>query len=145
MALPAEERHADIPGERPLWVWIITIFYAISILFAAFSLYLVLSGKMPGSPIQHAYFAGLTPLDNIVTALIGVCNVGGAISLFLLRKMALPFFITAFGLNVALTIWQISYRNLLAVSGVVPLGLGLLVSLAIILYAANLSKRRILS
>jgi hypothetical protein len=145
MAAPTDEPRRDIPRTRPVWVWIIAICTAIGWLFGGLSVYLVVSGKIPVSPIRHAYFASLTPLDYVVIAMIGICNAGSAISLFLLRKAALPLYTAGLALNVAQIVWEIAYRNLLAVSGPVQTGLGPLLAVAIVLYVANLSKKGVLT
>jgi hypothetical protein len=72
---------------------------------------------------------------------IFICTVGGGVSLFLLRKIALKFFVASLVCNVGLTLWQL-------LSGRLPAGLtivfGPLLMLAIILYTVNLRKKQII-
>jgi len=47
--------------KRPIGVWIITVYFAITIPFVMFGIYAVLSNSVPIDPAQAAYFASLPP------------------------------------------------------------------------------------
>lgn len=131
--------------KRPIGVWVIAVYFAITVPFLIFSIYLALADKVPLSPEEAAYVAAQTPLDHFFTALIGTCNMVGAVNLFRLRKAALPFFGAALVINIALTVWHIVAKGFIAVMGsFVPVALGLAVLLAITAYTAYLSKKQIL-
>ena len=78
---------------RPVGVWVISLFYLFSVGYSLLAFYLVFSGKAHPNRAQEAYFASLGPVDWTVVALILACNVGGALSLFLLRKQAAQLFL----------------------------------------------------
>jgi hypothetical protein len=130
--------------KRPVWVWVIAVYLALSASFTAFSYYAVFSGKIPVAPAQQAYFAALTPLDHAMTAVIFICVVCGGVSLFLLRKIAVQFFIAALVCNASLTLWQ-ALGGRPVPAGLIGIIVGLLLVLSITLYAANLAKKHILT
>ena len=110
-----------------------------------FSLYLVLFNKVPLDSEQTAYFARLTAFDHIITALIGISNTLGAISLFRLHKRALTFFASSLAMNVALTFWHIVNKGFIAATaGILPIIMGWGLLAAIIGYTAYLAKKRTL-
>ncbi len=135
------------PPRRPGWVWAISLFYLFSALFTGFGLYAILTHMIPLQPAQQAYFAALTPLDNSMTALIVVCNLSAALSLFLLRKIAVPLFIAGLAVNLAQTAWHTATKGWLAAMGSSgPAGflIGIAMALAVIVYAVHLSRRGVL-
>ena len=133
------------PRKRPVGVWIITVYFAISIPFVIFSLYAVLSNQIPLDAAQAGYIASMAPLDFTATAIIAICNLLGAVSLFRLRKAALTFFTASLAINIALTIWHIIAKGFVAVvGGALPIVLGFALLLAIIAYTAHLARKRVL-
>lgn len=131
--------------KRPIGVWIITVYFAISIPFVMFGLYSVLSNQIPLDAAQAGYVGSMAPLDFTATAIIGMCNILGAVSLFRLRKAALTFFAASLAINIALTIWHIIAKGFVAVvGGALPIVLGFAPLLAIIAYTAHLARKRLL-
>lgn len=131
--------------KRPIGVWIITVYFAITVPFILYSLYLVLSGRAPMNDAQAVYVSNIDPLDITATVMIGVSNVIGAVSLFKLRKAALTFFGVSLAINIALTIWHVATRGFVeVVGGAMPIVMGLVLLLSIIGYTAYLSKKQIL-
>jgi hypothetical protein len=128
---------------RPILVWIITFYYAIAVLMVGFGLIGILVGNLPHQTVQHI-FANMTPLDYTASPIIALCNLGGAISLFRLRKLALPLFVVAFGIALAMTFWQTVGRGAPAAMGGLRI-LSLFVPIAVILYTAHLSNKRALT
>ena len=83
--------------KRPIWVWVISIYYFFSIGFGLLSYYLSSIGAIPLTPTQKAYFANLTIFEHGMTLIIGLIGIAGVIALFLMRKVALYLFIISFG------------------------------------------------
>ena len=134
--------------KRPVWVWIISIFFFLSSVWTLFAFYLVYSGTIPLQPAQLTYFKSLTLVDHSLTVLLLLSNLGGAVALLLLRSPALYFFVGAFILNVVMTIWHILTKGwIAAVGGAGFLGMliayGLIV--AVCIYTWNLKKSGLLT
>ena len=133
---------------RPVWVWVISAFYLLSVGWMLLSFALIFSGAIKINAAQQAYFASLTRVDWFFSLSIGVIGIAGAISLFLLRRLAVVLFSLALVLNLALTAFQTIRTNLaeaLGGSGLFGLLLGWLILVAVILYARGLTKRGVLS
>jgi hypothetical protein len=112
--VPAESRR------RPIAVWIISIFYFITVPLTLLSLALIplmLSGAFPINDAQRHYFTSLTIFDYTVTVLLIVLNLAGAILLFLLRRPAVYCFGGVFVLNVLNYLYEIFFKNWLGALG----------------------------
>lgn len=132
---------------RPAWVWIISIFYFLSIAWALLALSLVVFGRLPLNPAQQAYFSRLGTLDWIVSLAIVGCNLGGAVALLMLRKQAPYLFLVGLVISLAQIAWQVQSKSLLALaggSGLIGLIASPLIALAVIAYGFHLRNRRIL-
>ena len=133
------------PRKRPIGVWIITLYFAVTIPFVLYGLYLMLSDQVPMNDAQAVYVSNIDPLDITATVMIGISTVIGAISLFNLRKAALTFFGVSLAINIALTFWHLATKGFVeVVGGAAPIVLGFVLLLSIIAYTAYLSKKRIL-
>jgi hypothetical protein len=135
-------------SRRPIGVWIISAFYLLSAGWTLLSFALILSGAIKISPVQEVYFASLTSVDWFLSLSIGVIGVAGAISLFLLRRLAVVLFSLALALNLTFTMFQTmrtSWTEALGGSGLFGVLLGWLILVAVILYTLRLSKKGVLS
>jgi hypothetical protein len=133
------------PRKRPIGVWIITLYFAVTIPFVLYGLYLMLSDQVPMNDAQAVYVSNIDPLDITATVMIGISNVIVAISRFNLRKAALTFFGVSLAINIALTFWHLATKGFVeVVGGAAPIVLGFVLLLSIIAYTAYLSKKRIL-
>ena len=133
---------------RPIGVWVICLFYALSAVWSLFSFTVVLSGAIPLNPAQHEYLASQTNLDWFLLVVSGVLGLSASVSLFLLRRVAIALFSVNFALGVILTIYQSVRTNLLEAAGgpsIVGMLLGWLIAVAVILYARMLAKRGVLT
>jgi hypothetical protein len=133
--------------KRPIWVWVISIFFFVSAGWTLLSFALIFSGIIPLDAAQKAYFDKLTAVDYAATLIIGACNFIGAIALFLLRRIAVPLFATALALTLVMTIWQSATKGWVeAMSG--PGLVGALVGYALLIvvciYAWHLSRKGVL-
>lgn len=93
-------------GERPAWVWAISIFYALSFVVLVLAMYLVFSGAIPMTPQLKAGLERMTPLDYIVIIVEPLLSVFAAVALFLMRRQATYLFWASFAVGVASTAWQ---------------------------------------
>ena len=120
------------PRKRPIGVWIVTVYFAVTIPFVLYGLYLMLSDQAPLNDAQAVYVSNIDPLDITATVMIGISNVIGAISLFYLRKAALTF-------------WHVATKGFVeVVGGAAPIVLGFVLLLSIVTYTAYLAQKRIL-
>jgi hypothetical protein len=135
------------PARRPKLVWIVFLFYIFSVVYTALSFFLVFSGSISVTPEQAAYFRTLSVFDWAITGVTAALNLAGAISIFLLRKSALPLFASSLGLSVLQTLVHAYTTNFIAALGG-PGALGVLIafaiSIAVCLYAWRLKVRGIL-
>ena len=138
----------DLPAKRPGWVWAISLLMFFSAAWTLLSFYLIGSGSIPLAPEQQAYFQSLSALDYATAIAGGLLNLSGATALFMLRKVALPLFGSAFVLNLLATIWNLVSKNwaeAIGTPGLVGAFIGMAMLGAICLYARNLIKRGVLT
>lgn len=136
-----------LPINRPALVWVISIFYFVSAGWVLLSFALIFSGLIPLTDVQKTYFQAQTVFDYGSTALIGGANLVGAVLLFLLRRQAFPFFLTAFSFGLIQTLYQIVTKNWLGAiggPGLVGAVIGWGISIAIIVYTWRLVSKGVL-
>ena len=106
------ERSPASGRRRNGWIWLITIFYTMSVGWTLLSFSLILSGSIPiKTAAQRAYFEALSSADILLTVLIGVANFSGALALFLLRRVAFCLFVVAFATTTLLSLWHIATKG----------------------------------
>jgi len=130
--------------KRPRGVWVISLFMFISAAYTLLSFYLIFSGVISLDQTGQAYFDSLGTIDWLGSVSIGVLNLAAAISLFMLRKISVNLFITAFVLNMLMTVMQAvrtSFTEVLGGSGIIGVLVGLAIMLAIIAYTRRLAKQ----
>ena len=133
--------------KRPKLVWVVLLFYLFAAGYTAISFFLIYSGLIAVSPGEAAYFASLSIFDHTMTLGTAIFNLGGAISLFRLRRISFNLFATAFGLTILGTIVHAITKNLFAVlSGPMAFGmaLGYCISITVCVYVWKLRARGIL-
>jgi len=138
---------AQPPAKRPKLVWVVFLFYLFSGGSTALSFYLVLSGLISVAPEQAMYLRNLSALDWAITGLTATLNLAGAISIFLLRKIAFPLFATSLALSILLTLVHAFTTNLttaLGGSGAIGIAIGYAISIAVCTYAWRLKARGVL-
>ena len=134
--------------KRPKWVWAIAIAFFISAGWTLLSFYLIGSGLIPMGPAARAYFDSLSTFDYILTVLLGLAGFFGAITLFLLRKIAFYLFTGALIANSFLTIWHALSKGWIAAvggTGLLAAMLGWSLLLAICIYSWKLTKKGVLT
>ncbi|MBI4524440.1 MAG: hypothetical protein HY695_11600 [Deltaproteobacteria bacterium] len=136
------------PAGRPVGVWVVCVFYVLSAGWTLLSLALIFTGAMKMNAAQQAYFGSLTSADWFFSFSISVLSFAGAVSLFLLRRVAVALFAVAFGLNIALTLFhtvRTNWTEAVGGPGIVGIVLGWVVLIAVILYARSLAKKGVLA
>lgn len=139
---------AENPKRRPLGVWVVSMFYILSAGWTLLSFALIFSGSIKVTPAQETYFASLTAVDWFFSLTIGVVGISAAVCLFLLRRVAVTLFSVALALNLTFSAVHIMRTNWTGVLGgdeLVGALFGLIIMVAVILYARRLAIRGLLS
>jgi hypothetical protein len=129
--------------KRPIWVWVISIFYIISAFYSCLAFYLCLTGAIPLNAAQKACFENLTVVDWGLTTVTGLVTLGSAVCLFLLRRQALYLFAGSLALHLLSNIYGLhkAATALSATPGAsVGMFLGWGILLAVCLYTWRLAK-----
>ena len=134
--------------KRPILVWIITIFFLISAGWTLLAYLLIFSGSIQITSAQKTYFDSMSFFDYGYSIFIAIVNLSGAITLFILRKIAFYFFVTALSANILATIWNIiakNYVEAIGTSGLIGMFIGLGIAASITYYSFSLKNKGILS
>ena len=97
--------------KRPLGVWLICVFYVLSIASTLISLAAVLTGTAELTPAQQRYFASLGPVDYLGNVLILAISGWAIFELFELRKAAVRALIIVLIMNLGLTAFHLLATN----------------------------------
>jgi hypothetical protein len=148
------------PAERPVLVWIISIFYfvftpigLISLLLMPFLFSFILhsdaGARMPEA--QRHLLEAYGPMDYLLGAANSLIVFAGALYLFWLRRPALYCFAATFVIGVINLIYKIVFQNWLAsldgpgmIGGIFGMVFGFGLSIAIISYVAYLFYKGVL-
>jgi hypothetical protein len=128
-------------------VWVIAIFFLLSMASTLVSLAAVVTGIEPVTPAQQRYFDSLGPVDYLGNLLILLISAWAVVEFFLLRKAAVRAFVIALAMNVALTAFHLmatNWREAAGGSGLPTVIVSWIVSVAVLLYAQNLQRRGVL-
>ncbi len=126
--------------KRPVMVWVIFIFYLLSIIMTFASLHTFLQGVNYLNQ-SHPFWG---TADLILSLLVGVLNFGAALELFMLRRLSVNLFIGALVLGVAGTFMQINLLGATQGFVLTYATVGWVVSVAVIFYSRSLLKKGIL-
>jgi hypothetical protein len=108
-------------SKRTFGIWIIFIGYLVWSALALPTLYFVYSGKIQLPPAQQAYVNSYSSIDIALSMLVHGAELFGAISLFMLRRIAFHFFTTAFGIGIIIAFWHSVAKGWLAAHDSWPL------------------------
>ena len=128
-------------------MWVIAIFYLLSIAFTLLSLAAVVAGTVNVTPAQRQYFASLGPVDYLGNALTLIISAWAAIEFFLLRSAAVRAFVIGLVMNVGLTAFHLlatNWRDAAGSSGLLTVAVSWIVSVGVLLYAMALQRRGVL-
>jgi hypothetical protein len=89
-------------AQRPVWVWIIAIYYTLSAGFTLLSYIVIASGVLLLTPEHQVYPSGLGPFDYIASVGVGILTLIAAVLLVLLKKTAVLLFGASLCLKVGL-------------------------------------------
>ncbi len=135
-------------SRRPKLVWVVSIGFGASAIWTLLSLFLIQSGQVELNDAQRSYFENLSIVDHGISVGVGALNLAGANSLFLLRRMALPLFVTSCVVSVAYAAWSVYTTNASDVvggSGLLGGILGYVVLAVVCAYSLRLRCRGILA
>jgi hypothetical protein len=133
---------------RPIGVWIVCVYFAISIAATVISLIQLLEGEMPITPAQQAYFDKLGPTDYIGGATTLLLSSWAAVELFRLRKRAVAILSTVLVLNLGASLYHLiatNWSEALGMTGLAGVAAGLSLLSLILIYAWTLQRRGVLS
>jgi len=133
---------------RPIWVWVISIFYFLSAGYTLLSFFLIYAEVIHLEPAMKTYFDNLSIFDHALAIILGAANLIGAITLLLLRKQAFYIFSGIFCVNILVSIWHSISKGWIALlggSGFVGAIIGWGLILAVIAYSRRLINRGILT
>jgi hypothetical protein len=134
--------------KRPKLVWVAFLFYLFSAGYTLLSFLLIYSGTITVTPDQAAYFRNLSVIDHGFTVLIGSLHLFGAVTLFMLRRVAFYLFTAALALSLVLTVIHSLTKGFIAAlgeGGAVGVLLGYGIAVVICVYAWKLRTRGVLA
>lgn len=135
----ASEVNKSVKGRRPFLVWLISGSMVIAVVWL--NVYFLIHLLGHGSNTTYAAgLADLTVIDYIRRIVGGLLSLAAAVSLFLLRKIAVVLFLTMFGLATTLMAYSVSV-NVTHPSSFLTLIFPALISW----YALRLKKRGLLT
>ena len=133
---------------RPALIWVVFLWYVFSAGYTLLSFALIFAGRVELSAEASRYLSSLSPLDYTVTILALLLNVGGAVALLMVRKVAPYLFSAALLLNIVSVALHGLTKGLVAALGAGgPIGLilGYGISVLVCLYVWRLHARNTLS
>ena len=128
-------------------IWGFALFFCFSTIWSALPLVLIKAGIWSLPPAQKVYMDSLSAMDFAVTLLIALANLGGAVTLFFLRKIAFHFFAAALAANVLLTAWKIAtngWEQTVGSAGIGSTLIGWAMLVGVCVYIWRLSKEDLL-
>ena len=129
---------------RPALIWVVFLWYVFSAGYTLLSFALIFAGRVELSAEASRYLSSLSPLDYTVTILALLLNVGGAVALLMVRKVAPYLFSAALLLNIVSVALHALTKGLVAALGAGgPIGLilGYGISVLVCIYAWRLHLR----
>jgi len=141
----ADDRSAQT--RRPKLVWVIAVLYVVGGGWGLLSTGLMRIGVIPIPPETQAYFQGLSLLDYVLTAVVTILNITGAILLFRLRSKAVAFLAAALAIAILSLLYQLAtgaLRVLLSTPGSFSMFISIAFSIAIVYYAYRLRANGVL-
>jgi len=145
-------------NQRPVWVWIITIYTLFGVAMALMApLFRWLVWRHPIRGAQEVAMPPYTTLEWVFWLIIPIVALTAAISLFMLRKRAVTFFVIRLVISVVVLLYQAvhlpssivrlwSSMPLLAILPAIMLAcFGLAINIAVIVYTRHLVRRGVLT
>jgi hypothetical protein len=124
-----------------------SIFFGVSAAWTLLSFAWIRTGAIPLNAAQIAYFESLSALDYVFSVGLGLVNLIGAITLFLLRRAAFYLFASALAANILMTLWHVAAKgavDALGGAGLVGTVIGLGLAFAVCVYSRRLLQLGVL-
>ena len=146
------EVHPEMKNEeikkikRPAFVWIISMFIFFTAGCVLTSYYMIYLGKIGLSQVQKEHLTSITLFDYVVSGIVSLTDLLGAVTLFNLRKQSFYFFVISLAINICTVGWYMFNKGL---GYIQPLGylevlLSYMVYTAICVYIKGLDKKGVL-
>jgi len=132
---------------RPVWVWLISIFYILTNSSSLLSYALIHFEVFTLSEPQMAYFENLTAIDYVLSIGNSVLVITAAAFLLSMKKASVNLFGAAFILNfitTALQVNKINFNESLKVPGLLAMFVGVALVFGVYLYCRRLNMRGLL-
>jgi len=143
-----------VSNRRPVWVWVIFVFYVVSAGWGLVLQCLMFLGLYTLRPETQALVGEMTTAARLFAVGLGILNLVAATSLWLLRKVAFPLFslllVLGIGVIVKHTLPGGMYNKMfaqgtvMAVAAGFSVSIGVLLSFAIWWYVLHLRRRGVL-
>ena len=137
---------APAAKKRPVWVWVISIYYALSSVSTVVSGYLIFSGLIPITPEVKGYIGRLSAFDYGLAIVQILISLSAIVALFLLRRPATYLFWSYLAVEVGWHVWHIAprgwitaIRSMTGASAEDIIGIGIL--LAVCVYSEKLKRQ----
>jgi hypothetical protein len=133
---------------RPVGVWIVSVYFALSITGTVISLAELLAGELTLTRAQQDYFETLGPTDYIGGATTLLLSSWAAVELFRLRARAVRILFVVLVLNVGASLYHLlatNWSDALGMTGLASVTAGLSVLAIILVYAWTLERRGVLA
>jgi hypothetical protein len=133
---------------RPVGVWIVSMYFALSITGTVISLAELLAGELTLTRAQQDYFETLGPTDYIGGATTLLLSSWAAVELFRLRARAVRILFVVLVLNVGASLYHLlatNWSDALGMTGLASVTAGLSVLAIILVYAWTLERRGVLA
>ena len=133
---------------RPVGVWIVSVYFALSITGTVISLAELLAGDLTLTRAQQDYFETLGPTDYIGGATTLLLSSWAAVELFRLRARAVRILFVVLVLNVGASLYHLlatNWSDALGMTGLASVTAGLSVLAVILVYAWTLERRGVLA
>jgi hypothetical protein len=133
--------------KRPVGVWIVSVYFALSIAGTVISLIDLLAGDMSLTPAQQAYFDSLGPTDYIGGATTLLLSSWAAVELFRLRARAVTILFVVLALNAGASLYHLlatNWSDALGMAGLSGVAAALSLLGIILVYAWTLQRRGVL-
>ena len=133
---------------RPVGVWIVSVYFALSITGTVISLAELLAGELTLTRAQQDYFETLGPTDYIGGATTLLLSSWAAVELFRLRARAVRILFVVLVLNVGASLYHLlatNWSDALGMTGLAGVAAGLSLLAIILVYAWTLERRGVLA
>ena len=135
------------PRKRTVWIWIISIYYVLSVGWILFVYYLHFTNRLSLVLEMEMFMDDLSKWDIALSLLISFLNLCGVIALFFLHRIAFRLFLAAIVASVLQSIWMEATKGWIqnwVMAGFLSTIIGYCIAVAICLYSWKLVKKGIL-